>query len=627
VSAGTADDVVMLQINNPSGTPVWAVQDFFSSTGGFTYQIKIPTSWAYGDYALIVRDVDAGSYEEVTLKIQEPYQPPPSRPSRPRPANVNPVADAGPDQTALVGREVFFDGSGSSDSDGSIQTYYWFFDDGSSDSGVKVSHVYSNAGEYNVTLSVIDNGGATGSDTTLVTVETLPLEPESGVDEGVGANETGYLVNATSEAGTTVEINTTDPVTVSILKYSENPYPDVPVPANSLPTVIDVFVSNHESVVWPIYVERHYSDSEVEGLDESRLALYYYMGGEWLICRETGVYADLNIVWANMYEDEVLGSPVLIAVRPLLAAFQVTGLAISPAQVEPGESVTISVDIQNVGSETGNYTATLMIDDEVEDNETITLDSEASALVTFIVIKTEEGTFAVEVDGLNGSFTVRELAPAEFELSDFDLSAATAEPGEEIQGSVMITNTGEKPGTYSIEVKQDGTLIQTISVSVNGGESKTAVFTVSSEDEGDHTVKVDGLTRSYTVITPPTPAEFQYEIVNVSPREVEPGETVSIDVEVANVGESSGTYAFDLLLDGDVIDSSSGNLTGGEETLVFLTASSETEGSHTVEVDGSTDTFTVELPPTQKIPWLWIDLAIILAVIGVVYYLRKKKII
>jgi hypothetical protein len=56
-----------------------------------------------------------------------------------------------------------FDAGGSSDSDGTISSYSWGFGDGTSGSGKTASHIYSRAGSYTITLTVIDNAGATGS--------------------------------------------------------------------------------------------------------------------------------------------------------------------------------------------------------------------------------------------------------------------------------------------------------------------------------------------------------------------------------------------------------------------------------------------------------------------------------
>jgi PKD repeat protein len=78
----------------------------------------------------------------------------------PQQINNPPVADAGPDQNAIVNETVYFDGSGSYDPDGDPLLYNWDFGDGDStnwQSYPNTTHTYYAKGDYNVTLSVLDN--------------------------------------------------------------------------------------------------------------------------------------------------------------------------------------------------------------------------------------------------------------------------------------------------------------------------------------------------------------------------------------------------------------------------------------------------------------------------------------
>lgn len=88
-------------------------------------------------------------------------------------ANAKPEAKFTAEVTDLV---VEFDGSGSTDADGTISSYAWNFGDGSNGTGAKPSHTYAEPGTYDVTLVVTDSDGAT--DTVTHEVEAVaPVGP------------------------------------------------------------------------------------------------------------------------------------------------------------------------------------------------------------------------------------------------------------------------------------------------------------------------------------------------------------------------------------------------------------------------------------------------------------------
>jgi PKD repeat protein len=69
-----------------------------------------------------------------------------------------------------VGQAVSFDGSASSDPDGSIATYVWDFGDGTGAHGATTTHAYATPGSFVARLTVTDDGGSTDSATVTIAV-------------------------------------------------------------------------------------------------------------------------------------------------------------------------------------------------------------------------------------------------------------------------------------------------------------------------------------------------------------------------------------------------------------------------------------------------------------------------
>lgn len=84
--------------------------------------------------------------------------------------NQPPVANANGPYSGTVNLSLTFDGSGSTDPDGSIVSYSWDFGDGNTATGVSPTHTYLTAGTFNVSLTVTDDAGDTGTDTTTATI-------------------------------------------------------------------------------------------------------------------------------------------------------------------------------------------------------------------------------------------------------------------------------------------------------------------------------------------------------------------------------------------------------------------------------------------------------------------------
>ena len=83
----------------------------------------------------------------------------------------------------LVNQPLTFNGSSSSDPDGTIVSYAWDFGDGATASGEHVTYQYSGDGHFNVALTVTDDGGLSGRSMYTILIETLSKQQKSDADK------------------------------------------------------------------------------------------------------------------------------------------------------------------------------------------------------------------------------------------------------------------------------------------------------------------------------------------------------------------------------------------------------------------------------------------------------------
>lgn len=193
-------------------------------------------------------------------------------------------------------------------------------------------------------------------------------------------------------------------------------------------------------------------------------------------------------------------NPTTLEVLPILTEFRVFNLDVSPSQVKPGESVTASVEVSNIGEEVGSYTILLKIDNTKTSEEDLILEAGESKTLYWDISRVEEGSHIVDVNGVTSTYIV-ELPPkpAAFRVYDMKINPDTVKEGEETTVTVKVENTGELSGDYAVNVLVDNILQESQTVDLDGGQSTKLSFQVMKMLAGSYSVVIDSEISQFTV--------------------------------------------------------------------------------------------------------------------------------
>jgi len=303
----------------------------------------------------------------------------------------------------------------------------------------------------------------------------------------------------TINRGTTGKDNNGSPLRqICILNMTEPPVP--PADTKIIGLVYNISPDG-ATFTPPITLTFTYDPAQVPaGVDQKKLAIATWdsAASKWIISDNCTVDTTARTISVPISHF----TPFTIIARTRPADLVVSGLTISPTQVDAGQAVSISVQVANKGDLAGSYKLTLKINNTAVDTRDISVAGGTTQTVYFTSTQSTGGTYNVDVNGLTGTFTVKPVVvptPAAFTTSGLSISPAEAEVGETVTISLLVTNSGDLSGTYKVTVKVDNIPLPSKDVTVADHTSQQVTFTTAKAMGGTYTVTVDGLSGTFTI--------------------------------------------------------------------------------------------------------------------------------
>jgi hypothetical protein len=585
-------------------------------------------------------------------------------------SNSPPIANAGPDQRALINSLITLDGSDSSDADGDPLTHLWSQTGGltvtlSDPTAVNPTFTTPVAGTYTFSLVVNSGGDDSLPDTVVITVKASNMAPvlsEGTVNPTSGRISTTFThsvvyTDADNEAPMSITISTDGdaPQDMSIKAGEDGDYTNGEIYEYTI-TGTDLGLGNHTFLFAASDgIANATGDTDIH--DGPRVSSQPTGGGGGGGARPTittvtltGLTAtvSLRVDAAGKVQatrqlttldgkatlDITEGTKLLDSQNKPLSSLSAESVALLPPP--PAETGIVSAfDFEPQGATlsppitlTVSYDPTALPPGVAEEDLYIAYWDGSKWIALESTVDAPAHKVSARVSHFTPFALMIKLAPPAFTITQLSITPEKVEPGEAVDVSIIVTNTGGTEGSHGVELGINGGIEAIQKIALLPGVSQPLSFTVMRKDPGTYKVTVGGMIGEFAVVkpVPPVPAAFHLSNLSISSTKVDPGQTVTITVRVANSGGTDGSYTVTLKIEGVAEHTDEVALAPGASQTVSFTVVRDVPGSYRVEVDNLSGRFIVEKIPGPN--WGLIVSIIVAAVIvmgGLLLYFAWRK--
>ncbi|WP_121823650.1 outer membrane protein assembly factor BamB family protein [Halostella salina] len=194
--------------------------------------------------------------------------------------------------------------------------------------------------------------------------------------------------------------------------------------------------------------------------------------------------------------------------------------------------------------------------------------------------------------------TVEQFVDADPSFSVSDVSApSSALTGEPVTVDVTVANDGLAGGSYTATLTAGGETVDSRTVTVAAGDSRTVSIDYTPPQSGDVTLAAGSRSTTLTVDDPASVSATGVD----APSTGVVGETVTLQATVENAGDREGTETVTFTVDGAEVGSETVTLAGGERTTVSTEYTLQRAGDRTVAVGAQSTTLQVDEPASLSV--------------------------
>jgi PGF-CTERM protein len=272
------------------------------------------------------------------------------------------------------------------------------------------------------------------------------------------------------------------------------------------------------------------------------------------------------------------------------AEFEVTNASLAEPEIVEGETATITADVENVGTETGTFTAKLQKDGDTVLNRTdIEIRPDNPREIKFVHPFNSSGTYDLSVNSKRaGTLNVTEPPSAVFEVSSAQLRNGTILVGDTAVVSANVSNVGDAEGTFTAEfraTKQGGTTetVDTQSVTLASGKSERVDLRGSFEQPGKYEVQVNQT--KVGILTVESPADLAVTNATLEEEMVSEGGAVTVNVTIENSGDREGSLSVEVAADEEVTLTETVTVGPRERSTEQFTYTAPAQGEYEITVN------------------------------------------